>query len=83
MEKNLAYYLSLPYEITVIPDTQSGGYVAKISALPGCITQAESLPALMDMIEDAKRCWLDGAIQDGIEIPEPIDCIDVELSKLR
>ncbi|QSO55274.1 type II toxin-antitoxin system HicB family antitoxin [Alicyclobacillus curvatus] len=81
MEKDLDYYMSLPYTITVIPDPQSGGYVAKINELPGCITQAESLPELMNMIQDAKRCWLDGALQEGIEIPEPIDLTDAEPSK--
>ena len=60
---------------------RSGGYVAKINELPGCITQAETLPELMNMIQDAKRCWLDGALQDGIEIPEPTDLTDAEPSK--
>lgn len=81
MNRDLDYYMSLPYAITIIPDPRSGGYVAKITELPGCITQAESLPELMNMIEDAKRCWIDGALQDGIEIPEPVDPNDVEPSK--
>jgi len=79
--EDLGYYRSLQYGLTVIPDPQSGGYVAKINELPGCITQAESLPELMNMIQDAKRCWLDGALQDGIEIPEPSDLSDAEPSK--
>jgi len=65
----------------VIPDPHCGGYVAKITDLPGCITQAESLDELMNMIQDAKRCWIDGALQDGIEIPEPANPNDVEPSK--
>ena len=43
--------------------------------------QAESLPELLGMIEDAKRCWIHGALQDGIEIPEPLDRDDVEPGK--
>jgi len=81
MKKYLDYYMSLPYAITLIPDSQSGGYLAKINELPGCMTQAESLPELMNMILDAKCCWLDGALQDGLEIPEPIDLTDAEPSK--
>ena len=69
MRKDLDYYLALPYAITVFPGSHSGGYVAKVNELPGCITQAESLPELLDMIEDAKRSWIHGALQDGIEIP--------------
>lgn len=76
MKKDLDYYMTLPYAITVIPDSQSGVYVAKINELPGCITQAESLPELMKRIQDAKCCWLDGALQDGIEIPKPMDLIE-------
>jgi len=81
MNKDLDYYMALPYAITVIPDPHSGGYVAKVNELSGCITQAESLLELMDMVEDAKRCWIDGALQEGIEIPEPVDSSDVEPSK--
>jgi antitoxin HicB len=81
MNKDLDYYMALPYAITVIPDPHCGGYVAKITDLPGCITQAESLDELMNMIQDAKRCWIDGALQDEIEIPEPVNPNDVEPSK--
>ncbi len=81
MNKDFDYYISLPYAISVIPDSHSGGYVAKVNELPGCITQADSLHELMDMIEDSKRCWIDGALQDGIEIPEPFDPDDSEPSK--
>ena len=81
MNKDLNYYMSLPYSITVIPDLRSGGYVAKVNELPGCVTQAESLPELLNMIEDTKRCWIDGALEDGIEIPEPVDPNEVEPSK--
>jgi len=52
-----------------------------VNELPGCITQAESLHELMDRIEDAKRCWIDGALQDSIEIPEPVDPNAVKPSK--
>ena len=63
--------MSLPYTIKIIPDTEDGGYVAKVVELDGCITQADSWEELKEMIEDAMRCWLESALEDGDEIPLP------------
>jgi antitoxin HicB len=53
-EKNLAYYLSLPYPIELIPD-EDGYWFASIPLLQGCITQGASREeALMMMIDEAK-----------------------------
>ncbi|MBQ3335846.1 MAG: type II toxin-antitoxin system HicB family antitoxin [Selenomonadaceae bacterium] len=70
MEKNLEYYAALPYEIT-ITHSSGGGYVATIPDLPGCITQGETRLEALEMIEDAKRCWLAAALEDDDDIPEP------------
>lgn len=66
----LEYYMSLPYTIVVIP-YQDGGYFAKVEELKGCMTEADSWEELKDMIEDAMRCWLEDAIEEGNEIPLP------------
>lgn len=71
MEKDFEYYMSLPYTITIIPDRISGGFVAKVNELPGCITQADTIEETLAMIEDAKRAWIDVALQNGMDIPEP------------
>jgi antitoxin HicB len=70
--KDLNYYLSLPYTILVEPDKENGGYVAWIRELRGCITQAETWEEIGMMIEDAKRGWLEVALEHGDEIPEPL-----------
>ena len=70
-EKTFEYYIKLPYTMIVTPSPE-GGYVASIKELPGCLTQGETLTEIAEMIEDAKKAWLDIALQDGIEIPEPI-----------
>ena len=72
MEKDLNYYMSLPYEERIFPSPE-GGFVGTVPDLPGCITQAESKIELLDMIEDAKKCWLSSALEDEDEILEPID----------
>ena len=71
MKKDLAYYMSLPYH-DVIKAAKEGGYVGFIPELKGCVTQAETKTEILEMLEDAKRCWIEAALEDGIEIPEPI-----------
>ena len=72
LEKKLNYYMSLPYQIVITPSPE-GGYAAKIPDLPGCITQGETRLEVLEMIEDAKRCWLTEELEDDEDIPEPPD----------
>lgn len=69
--KNLEYYLSLPYKLEIIPDIDEGGYAAKYTDLPGCITCAETIEDVIINAKDAKKAWLEAALEDGITINEP------------
>ena len=71
--KDLSYYLSLPYTIEVILDNdeENPGWVARVVELPGCITQADCFEELGEMIQDAMRGWIEVGLEDGITIPEP------------
>lgn len=69
--KTLDYYMSLPYHMEIIPDTDEGGFTAKFPDLPGCLTCAETIEDLILNANDAKKVWLTAALEDGIEIPEP------------
>jgi antitoxin HicB len=71
VNKSLEYYMALPYTIEVIPDTEEGGYVARIRELPGCMTQADTWDEVLPLIEEAKRGWLEVALEHGHTIPEP------------
>lgn len=66
-------YLKLPYTIEVTQDESDGctGWFAKVEELPGCMTQADTFDELGEMIEDAKRAWIESALEDGVEIPLP------------
>lgn len=70
MKKELEYYLALPYRFEIIP-AEEGGYVGVVPELPGCITQGETLEETVHMINDAKQSWLETAIEEGVDIPEP------------
>lgn len=69
--KTLDEYMKLPYRIEVVPDTHENGFAASCPELLGCVTCAEDIDELMKNIESAKRLWLEAAIEDGIDIPEP------------
>lgn len=66
-------YLKLAYAIEITRDESDGyaGWFAKVIELPGCMTQADSFAELGEMIEDAKRAWIESALEDGEEIPLP------------
>ncbi|MBE3588636.1 MAG: type II toxin-antitoxin system HicB family antitoxin [Thermoanaerobacteraceae bacterium] len=70
MNKSLDYYLQLPYKVIFHP-AEEGGYVAEIAELPGCISQGETIEETWQMIQDAKRSWLETALEEGIPVPEP------------
>ena len=76
-KKTIEYYMSLPYRLEIIPDTVEGGYAARYPDLPGCITCADSIEDVFSNAEDAKRAWLEAALEDGIEIVEPSEDIDL------
>ena len=69
MLKDLDYYMSLPYRLEIIPDTEEGGYAARYK---GCVTCSDTLEGLGANVLDAKRAWLEAAIDEGIEIAEPL-----------
>ena len=71
MERNLSYYMSLPYRIVITPDEEEGGYTLHCPELTGCITCAETLEQGLEMIDDAKMSWFTACLEEGITIPEP------------
>lgn len=71
MEKDLNYYMSLKYPFEIHTDFEEGGYVISYPNLPGCLSCAETLEETLKMGEDAKKCWIETALENGLEIPEP------------
>ncbi|MBP2637949.1 MAG: hypothetical protein H6Q72_3856 [Firmicutes bacterium] len=70
-EKGLTYFVSLPFRIEIHP-TAEGGFVAAIPDLLGCITQGDTKEEVLQMIADAKEAWIETALEEGVEIPEPV-----------
>ena len=70
--RDMTFYLSLQYPITIHSDPE-GGYVAEIEELPGCMTQAETIDEAFRAIEDARQLWIKTAYDEGQDIPLPRD----------
>ena len=71
-EKNVEYYMRLPYKVEVYPEPDGSGYTAVMPELPGCMTCADTLEELWVMIEEAQQGWLEILLEDGDYIPEPV-----------
>ena len=70
-EKRIEDFINLPYRFEVVPDVEEGGFVIRYPDLPGCISTGETIAETMANAEDAKREWLEAAIEDGVVIPKP------------
>lgn len=72
MEKNLEYYLQLPYTLQLIkgPDPDQPWFI-QVKELPGCMSHGDTPDEAVAMIREAMELWLEGALEDGLAIPEP------------
>ena len=52
-------------------DKDEGGFVASYPDLPGCITCGETVESAAANALDAKKAWIEAALEAGAEIYEP------------
>lgn len=71
MEKNLAYYVGLPYRIELQKDPDTNIYTASIPLLKGCVTCGDNEQKALINLKDAKKQWIETALERSIPIPEP------------
>lgn len=71
MNKDVEYYMSLPYRMEIYPDAEEGGYTVCYPDLPGCLTCSETLEGAVLNARDALRVWVEGTLEDGMPIPDP------------
>jgi predicted RNase H-like HicB family nuclease len=46
-----------------------GGYTVIVPALPGCITEGDTLEEAKSMAKDAIKCYIESLVKDGEPIP--------------
>ena len=69
--KTLEDYMRMPYRMEIVEDRDEGGFVISFPDLPGCITCGETIESAAANAMDAKRAWLEAALDEGIAIDEP------------
>ncbi|HKV82996.1 MAG TPA: type II toxin-antitoxin system HicB family antitoxin [Ktedonobacterales bacterium] len=57
------------YTIILTPDAEDGGFTVTVPALPGCVTQGETVEEAIAMARDAVKVHLDALASDGEPIP--------------
>lgn len=69
--KTIDEYMKIPYRMEIIEDMEEGGFVASYPDLKGCVTCGSTIEAVAASLLDAKRAWIEAAIEDGYAIPDP------------
>ena len=60
------------YAVILHPDPGQSGYWATVPALPGCISQGDTLELAIANVREAMALHIAGLRADGEEIPEEI-----------
>lgn len=69
--KTIDDYMKLPYRMELTPDTDEGGFVVSFPDLPGCMSVGDTVEEAYANAIDAKRAWIEAALDDGVSINEP------------
>ncbi len=74
IKKDIDYYLDLPWTYTIETTKEDGDllYIVYVNELPGVATDAPTLPEAMTLIKDAMRGIFKLYLEQGEEIPEPM-----------
>ena len=73
--KTIDDYMKKAYRMEIVEDKDEGGFIVTYPDLPGCISCGETIESAVANAIDAKKAWLEAAIEEGIEINEP-DSLD-------
>ena len=58
------------FTVVLLPDARDGGFVAYVPAIPGCVTQGETIEEALEMAADAAALLLTEFDAAGEEVPE-------------
>jgi antitoxin HicB len=61
----------LAYTVVFEPQSE-GGFTAHVPALPGCITEGETMEEARVMVADAIRAYCESLLADGEVIPPDV-----------
>jgi antitoxin HicB len=62
------------YTVILELDIEEGGYTVTVPALPGCITQGNSIDECIERVDEAIAGYIESLIADG----EPIPSVEIK-----
>jgi antitoxin HicB len=62
--------MSRTYTVVLDPDPDEGGYTVTVPALPGVVTQGETIEQCLERAQEAIAVHLTALAEDGEAIPE-------------
>ena len=81
MKKTVNEYMAMSYRMEIVEDKDEGGFVVTYPDLPGCITCGETIESAVANAVDAKKAWLEAALEEGLKIQDLLSRNDAILTK--
>jgi predicted RNase H-like HicB family nuclease len=63
--------LRKPYTRALVPDVESGTFMAQVLEFPGCVAQGKNPAEAYERLEAAAESWIEAALEMHQEIPQP------------
>lgn len=63
------------YTIILEADSEEGGYTVTVPALPGCITQGDTVEQCIERAREAIRGYVESLRAGGEQVPEENECL--------
>lgn len=74
MEKNVDYYMNLPYTVVVKKDSDNTGgvcYISRILEIPHLLGDGETPQEALECLNIHMKLVVEAYLKDGIPVPEP------------
>ncbi len=71
MNRDVSYYMDLPYKIEIIPEEGGTGFNVEVPDLKGCVAFGETIEDALQTLTEVKQAWIEIALERGWRIPEP------------
>ena len=65
--------MSRQYSVVLVPEPEEGGYSVQVPALPGCVTQGETLEDCAENARDAIALFIESLEAHGERVPEELE----------
>jgi predicted RNase H-like HicB family nuclease len=63
----------------VVHEAEEGGFWAEVPALPGCVSQGDTMAELLANMREAIQAWLDTTPPDDSQRAEPRQLVEISV----